>query len=336
MVKARKYVVTKHFSGVPKRTDFKIVEEELPPLQDGQILAKAEFISVDPYLRSYNSSKTIPYDQFSFQVAEVIESKNPDYPVGSRVVSHEGWRDYIILSPNTKSSDGLYTVYKLPDMQGLPASLGVGAVGMPGATAYFGLLELCKPQKGETLVVSGAAGAVGSLVGQIGTLRGVRVIGFAGSDDKVRWLEQELGFDHAYNYRTVNVSNALKEAAPNGVDCYFDNVGGELSSAVIAHMNPFGRVSVCGSISSYNEDPTQMPKATILQPAVVSKQIKIEGFHVTRWLNRWPEAFKELIEWIKSGKMVAQEHVTDGFDNLYDAFVGMLAGENKGKAVVKV
>ncbi|GBP37195.1 Prostaglandin reductase 1 [Eumeta japonica] len=336
MVKARKYVVTKYFSGVPKRTDFKIVEEELPPLQDGQILAKAEFISVDPYLRAYNRNKTIPYDQFSFQVAEVIESKNPDYPVGSRVVSHEGWRDYVILSPNTKPSDGLYTVYKLPDMQGLPASLGVGAVGMPGATAYFGLLELCKPQNGETLVVSGAAGAVGSLVGQIGKLRGLRVIGFAGSDDKVRWLKQELGFDHAYNYRTVNVSNALKEAAPNGVDCYFDNVGGEFSSTVIAHMNPFGRVSVCGSISSYNEDPTQMPKATILQPALVFKQLKVEGFLVPRWLNRWPEAFKELIEWIKSGKMVAQEHVTDGFDNLYDAFVGMLAGENKGKAVVKV
>ncbi|GBP37198.1 Prostaglandin reductase 1 [Eumeta japonica] len=163
-------------------------------------------------------------------------------------------------------------------MQGLPISLGVGAVGMSGATAYFGLLELCKPQKGETLVVSGAAGAVGSLVGQIGKLRGLRVIGFAGSDDKVRWLVQELGFDHAYNYlnyRTANVSNALKEAAPNGVDCYFDNVGGELNSAVIAHMNPFGRVSVCGSISSYNEDPTQMPKATILQPALVFKQLKV-------------------------------------------------------------
>ncbi|GBP37203.1 Prostaglandin reductase 1 [Eumeta japonica] len=277
MVKARTYVVTKYFSGVPKRTDFKIVEEELPPLQDGQILAKAEFISVDPYLRAYNRSKTIPYDQFSYQVAEVIESKHPDYPVGSRVVSHEGWRDYVILSPNTKPVEnalGIGPVYKLPDMQGLPISLGVGAVGMPGATAYFGLLELCNPQKGETLVVSGAAGAVGSLVGQIGKLRGLRVIGFAGSDDKVRWLEQELGYDHAYNYRTVNVSNALKEAAPNGVDCYFDNVGGELNSAVIAHMNPFGRVSVCGSISSYNEDPTQMPKATILQPALVSNNLK--------------------------------------------------------------
>ncbi|GBP37194.1 Prostaglandin reductase 1 [Eumeta japonica] len=336
-MKAKKYVVNKYFVGVPKREDFDIVEEELSPLQDGEILVKAEYISVDPYLRAYNRFLKPPYDQFSYQVAIVIESKDLEYPVGTRVVSHEGWRDYAILKPRSTSLDKeSRPVYKIPDLQGLPTSLSVGAVGMPGATAYFGFLELCRPRAGETLVVSGAAGAVGSLVGQIGKIHGLRVIGFAGSDDKVQWLTGELGFDHAYNYHTVDLASALKEAAPKGVDCYFDNVGGEFSSTVIQHMNEFGRVSCCGSISSYNADPLQSPKASILQPAIVFKQLKIEGFIVRRWQDRWPEAFEKLIQWIKSGKIVVQEHVTEGFENLYNAFVGMLAGENKGKAVVKI
>lgn len=207
---------------------------------------------------------------------------------------------------------------------------------MPGATAYFGFLEICKPKAGETVVVTGAAGAVGSLVGQIAKIKGCTVIGFAGSDDKVQWLEKELGFNKALNYKTVDVAKALKEAAPKGVDCYFDNVGGEISSIIISQMNEFGRVSVCGSISAYNEDPTKMPKATILQPSLVFKQLKIEGFIVWRWHDRWFEALSQLTEWIKDGKIIAKEHVTEGFDKVYDAFVGMLAGENHGKAVVKV
>ncbi|XP_028169764.1 prostaglandin reductase 1-like [Ostrinia furnacalis] len=336
MVKARKYVVKKHFQGVPKRDDFEVVEQELPPLKDGEILAKAEYISVDPYLRAYNGRNKVPYDQFSYQVAIVTESKNADYPVGTRVVSHKGWRDYTIMSPNSKAADPNDRVYKLPDLQGLSPSLGVGAVGMPGVTAYFGFLDICKPKAGETVVVTGAAGAVGSLVGQIAKIKGCRVIGFAGSDDKVQWLEKELGFDRAFNYKTVDVLKSLKEAAPNGVDCYFDNVGGEISSVILSQMNDYGRTSVCGSISAYNEDPKQMPKATIIQPALVFRQLKVEGFLVWRWDGRWHEAFADLVAWIKSGKLKTREHVTEGFDKLYDAFVGMLAGENTGKAVVKV
>ncbi|CAH2037152.1 unnamed protein product, partial [Iphiclides podalirius] len=230
----------------------------------------------------------------------------------------------------------LREVYKLPDMKGLSPSLGVGAVGMPGATAYFGFLEICKPERGETVVVTGAAGAVGSIVGQIARIKGCKVIGFAGSDYKVQWLEKELGFDKAFNYKTVNVTIALKEAAPNGVDCYFDNVGGEISSIIINQMNKFGRVAVCGSTSSLNEDAARLPKATILQPSMVSNQLKIQGFLIWEWFSRWPEAFSQLIQWIKSGELKAREHVTDGFDNIFDAFNGMLAGENTGKAIVKV
>ncbi|KAJ2937880.1 hypothetical protein O0L34_g18702 [Tuta absoluta] len=334
MVKARKYVVQRHFQGEPKRDDFQVATEELPPLKDGEILVKAEWISVDPYMRAYNLRHPTPYDQFGYQVAAVVESKAPEYKVGDKVVSHKGWRDYSILS-TAPSKDPGARIYKLPDMQGLSESLGVGAVGMPGVTAYFGLLELCQPKAGETVVVTGAAGAVGSLVGQIAKIKGCKVIGFAGSDAKVQWLQKECGFDKAYNYKTVNVLQALKEAAPKGVDCFFDNVGGEDSSIILSQMNDYGRIAVCGAISSYNEDPAKMPKCSVIQPSLVFKQLKMEGFLVWRWTDRWAEALVQLIQWIASGQLKTRETVTEGFDNVFDAFSGMLNGENTGKAVVK-
>ncbi|KPI93077.1 Prostaglandin reductase 1 [Papilio xuthus] len=334
MVKARKYVVKNYFKGVPKREDFEIVEYDLPPLKDGEILIKTEWISVDPYQRAYNKLSKIPYDQFGLQVGVVKESRNPKFPVGTKVVSHKGWCDYTIAKDGVQASP-LDHLYILPDFKGLSPSLAVGALGLIGLTAYAGFLEICKPKAGETVVVTGAAGAVGSLVGQIAKIKGCKVIGFAGSDDKVEWLEKELGFDKALNYKTVDVAKALKEAAPKGVDCYFDNVGGEISSIIINQMNKFGRVSVCGSISSYNEEGS-MPKATILQPAIISQNLMIQGFLVSEWRDLMPKVVPELVDWIKSGQLKAAEHVTEGFDNIFNAFVGMLAGENKGKAVVKV
>ncbi|XP_023942110.2 prostaglandin reductase 1-like [Bicyclus anynana] len=335
MVKARKYVVKQHFVGAPKRDDYEIVESDLPPIQNGEILVKTEWVSVDPYIRAYTSRFPVPFDQFSFQVGLVEESKDPRYPVGTRVMSHKGWCDYSIINANVANSP-FDMLYKLPDFKGLSSSLGVGALGMPGATAYFGFLEICQPKPGETVVVTGAAGAVGSLVGQIAKIKGCRVIGFAGSDDKVNWLEKDLGFDKAFNYKTVDVQKVLKDAAPKGIDCYFDNVGGEISSIIISQMNDFGRVSVCGSISSYNDDLTNLPKATILQVAIVMKQLKVEGFLVSRWRDRWPEAFADISKWIKSGNLKTREHITEGFENIFDAFLGMLNGDNTGKAVVKV
>lgn len=333
MVMARKYVVKKHFEGVPKRDDFEIVEYDLPAVQNGEILVKTEWIAVDPYQRAYNKRYPVPFDQFGYQIGVVEDSKDPRYPVGTRVVSHKGWCDYSVMNANVSNSPA-DVVYKAPDLKGLSPSLAIGAVGMPGATAYFGFLELCKPKTGETVVVTGAAGAVGSLVGQIAKIKGCRVIGFAGSDDKVDWLVKELGFDHAFNYKTIDIRKVLKEAAPKGVDCYFDNVGGEMSSIIMSQMNQYGRVSVCGSISAYNE--TSLPTAPIVQVDIVMKELKVEGFLVPRWISRWPEAFADLAKWIKSGQIKVKEHVTEGFDKIYDAFVGMLAGDNTGKSVVKI
>ncbi|CAG4949107.1 unnamed protein product [Colias eurytheme] len=335
MVKARKYVVIKYFEGFPKRDDFNIVEYELPPLQNGEILIKAEWLSVDPYQRAYNRKFPLPFDQFGFIVGVVEDSRNPRFQLGDKVVSHSCWSDYSIVNPNICNSK-LDIVYKLPDLRGLSPSLGISAISAVGATAYFGFLEICQPKAGETVVVTGAAGAVGSIVGQIAKIKGCKVIGFAGTDDKVAWLQKELGFDKAYNYKTCNVNEVLKVAAPNGVDCYFDNVGGEISSIIISHMNNFGRVSVCGSISAYNADVSRLPTAPILQLHLFMKQLKIEGFLAHRWFEQWPEAFEVLIKWVLEGKIKIKEHITEGFDNVFEAFVGMLAGKNTGKAIVKI
>ncbi|XP_063897759.1 prostaglandin reductase 1-like [Helicoverpa armigera] len=339
MVKARKYVVKKVFQGLPKREDFEIVEYELPALKNGEILVKVEWVSVDPYMRSYNSiaqvgSEFTPYDQFGYQIGLVKESRDARYPVGTRVVSHKGWCDYAVIDTNVPDKI-TGPMYKLPDLTGLSNSFGIGAAGMPGATAYFGLLEVCHPKEGETVVVTGAAGAVGSVVGQIAKIKGYKVIGFAGSDEKVKWLE-EIGFDKAINYKTADVAAALKEAAPGGVDCFFDNVGGDVSNDVIYQMNEFGRVAICGSISVYNLDRDKRPKGAMLQPVILGKQLRIEGFSLMRWLNQQSVAHEQLIKWIRSGKLIPREHVTEGFENIYDAFVGMLKGENVGKAVVKL
>ncbi|KAL0841449.1 hypothetical protein ABMA28_015131 [Loxostege sticticalis] len=343
MVKARKYVVKQVFKGTPKREDFEIVEYELPPLKDGEILIKTEWISVDPFQRASGQLGIVPYDMFGYLVGAVVESKNRKYPIGTKVVSFEGWCTYAIVNADAPPVNKFFnnTFYKLPDLQGLPESLGVGTIGMPGVSAYYGFLDVCKPKAGETVVISGAAGACGSIVGQIAKIKGCKVIGFTGSDVKVKRLESELGFDKAFNYKTVDVVKALKEAAPEGIDCYFDNVGGEISSAIISQMRPFGRVSIIGSISAYNgsgvNDYSNLPKATILQPFLLLNQITVQGFvYLNVEFSRWLESFDDFKKWIKSGQLKAPEHVTEGFDNLYDAFVGMLAGENFGKAVVKV
>lgn len=203
---------------------------------------------------------------------------------------------------------------------------------MPGNSAYFGFLEICTPKEGETVVVTGAAGAVGSLVGQIAKLKGCRVVGFTGSDEKCKWLEDELGFDKAINYKSGDVTKELKEAAPKGVDCYFDNVGGELSSTIIQQMNVFGRISVCGAISGYNDQQVLVPPA---QKFFVFNQLKMEGFLFNRWANRWLEGLTEMAQWIHAGKVKYHETITLGFNNMPQAFIEMLRGKNSNKAVVK-
>lgn len=199
-------------------------------------------------------------------------------------------------------------------------------------------MEICKPKPGETVAVTGAAGAVGMLVGQIAKIKGCKVIAFAGTNEKCDWLKKELGFDHVINYKSDNLKKQLAASAPNGIDCYFDNVGGELSSLILANMNLYGRVSVCGSISGYNtmNETIEFPKATIVQPSIVFQQLKIEGFIVYRWTDRWVEGITALRTWIEEGKLKYHETITDGFDNIPQAFIDMLRGKNTGKAVVRV
>ncbi|XP_049804088.1 prostaglandin reductase 1-like [Schistocerca nitens] len=333
MSKARKFVIASLFNGEPKVDDFSIEKEELPSLKNGQILCEAEYISVDPYQRAYTHMHKVGSTMIGSQVARIVESRSPEYPVGRHVVASLGWRDKTVMTMAPTDDDILPPVL-VPDYGDLPLSLALGVLGMPGATAYFGLLDICHPKPGEVVVVSGAAGAVGSIVGQIARIKGCKVIGIAGSDLKVKWLKEELGFDHAFNYKTVNVEKALKEAAPDGVDVYFDNVGGVQSRAVIANMRQRGRISVCGCISTYNS--TKVAMVPDVQIHVLGKELKMEGFIVTRWLGQWDKAFKEMAQWIKEGKLKYRETVTEGFENMPDAFIGMLRGENLGKAVVKV
>ncbi|KAJ8730398.1 hypothetical protein PYW07_017436 [Mythimna separata] len=341
MVKARKYVVIKRFNGMPKRSDFKIVEYELPPLPKDHILVKVEWVSVDPYVVAYNSLNKLPYDQRGYQIGLVIETKSKDYSVGTRVVTRHGWCNYCVVNPYAEIEDFYFNVkhpvaYKLKDWPGLPASYGIGALGLPGATAYYGLLKVCKPEKGETLVVTSAAGAVGSLVGQIAKMKGCKVIGVTGSDEKVKRLKKELGFDKAINYKTENIAEALALAAPDGIDIYFDNVGGDLSIAIMKQMKTRGRVALCGDVSIHNEVSSSANTLNIFQPIVLVKQLKVEGFVAFRWVSRRWSDLQELADWITSGKVKVKEHVTVGVDKIFDAFVGMLNGENYGKALVKI
>ncbi|XP_037294565.1 prostaglandin reductase 1 isoform X2 [Manduca sexta] len=255
---SRKYIVLNPFVGEPKKEDFQIVEEQLSDLKEDEFLAEAVYISVDPYQRM-KLGNVYPCDMIGGQIAKIIKSRNSEYPVGTFVMGHFGWRTHTITKPSNEKFCGQKPyMYVLPDFEDLPLSLGLGVCGRVGNTAYFGFTEICQPKWGETVVVSGAAGAVGSHVGQIAKILGCKVIGFAGTEEKCKWLVEELGFDHAANYKTVTVEKFLKENAPNGIDCYFDNVGGELSSIILAHMNNFGRVAVCGAISNYNEtDPAK-------------------------------------------------------------------------------
>ncbi|CAG0893160.1 unnamed protein product, partial [Darwinula stevensoni] len=319
-IRAKKWILLNEFVGEPKPSDFKLEEEDvlgenIGELQPGEFVIQAEYISVDPYLR-------------------VRLSRNNKYINGTAVVANVGWRTHTLITPETLRENFTGLVILPSCFSPLPISLALGTCGMPGNTAYFGFLELCQPKKGETVVVNAAAGAVGSLVGQIAKIKECRVIGYAGSDDKVEWLK-ELGFDHAYNYKTVDLAASLKEAAPNGVDCFFDNVGGEMTAVIMQHMNTFGRMAICGSISGYNDDRANMPKVPQWTPVVLFKQLRIEGFIVLRWMDRWNEGVQQMAEWVKEGQLKYRETVTTGFEKTPEAFIGMLKGENTGKAVVK-
>ncbi|GJQ76543.1 hypothetical protein Trydic_g2245 [Trypoxylus dichotomus] len=335
MVLAKKYIYVKPFDGMPTSENVKIVEEELPELKDGEYLVEAVYLSVDPYMRAYAPNYKVGDTMIGTQVAKIIQSKSGKFPVGKYVVGGFGWRTYTIRKDSISSTEwnGPYII----DIdEELSLSLALGILGMPGNTAYFGLLEICKPQPGETVVVSGAAGAVGSVVGQIAKIKGCRVVGIAGSDEKSEWLKS-IGFDAVINYKTEDLRQALAKAAPKRVDCYFDNVGGETSSIVLQNMNKYGRIAVCGAISGYlSKDMTQYPKATIVQRPMITFELTMRGFYVNQFLDRWQEAIAQNQQWIKEGKLKYRETVYEGFDNMLKGLVGVLKGENIGKAIVKI
>jgi len=335
MVKASKYIFARKFDGFPKSGDIKLVEEELPPLKDGEFLCEAEWLSLDPYMRPYMMRYPVGSTMIGSQVARVTESKHPDFPVGTYVNGHFGWRTHTISTGTMEESDTwMRNVMKVP-FTGQSRSLALGVLGMPGVTAYLGFLEICNPKEGEVVVISSAAGAVGSIVGQIAKLKGCKVIGYTGSDRKVNWLKK-IGFDHAYNYKKVDLDKTLKEAAPNGVDCYFDNVGGEFLETVASNMNAFGRVSVCGHVSEYNNALGQKPKGNSVSYLALGKQLVIQGFHVGRWTDKFPETIEILAKLVIEGEIKYEETIHEGFKNMPTAFFELLDGGNLGKMLVKV
>ncbi|XP_053158874.1 prostaglandin reductase 1 [Hemicordylus capensis] len=329
MGRAKSWILKKYFDGFPKLSDFELKEVDLPKLKDGEVLLESVFFSVDPYLRPYSKLYMKEGDVIiGSQVAKVVESKNPTYPVGVFVVSNSGWRTHFI-------SDGQGLFLMSPDWPAkLSRSLALGTIGMPGLTAYFALLEICRIKPGETVLINAAAGAVGSVAGQIAKIHGCKVVGCAGSEEKVAYLK-ELGFDEVFNYKTVkSLKEALQKASPDGYDCYFDNVGGEFSSVALEQMKKFGRIAVCGAISLYNDTVPQ--KGPYIQMTMILKELRMEGFVVSRWANRKDEGLKALLKWVEEGKIKCHEHVTAGFENMPAAFMGMLKGENTGKAIIKV
>ncbi|XP_072232185.1 prostaglandin reductase 1-like [Leuresthes tenuis] len=329
MVQAKSWILAKHFDGFPKKSDFQLQVEELPEPKDGEVLLEAVFLSVDPYMRPFSKLYMKEGDtMIGTQVAKVIQSKNPAFPVGSHVVGNCGWRSHVL-------SDGTGLIPLMSDWpKDVSLSLALGTIGMPGLTALFGTEEVLKLQKGETLLVNAAAGAVGTVVGQIAKIKGCKVVGSAGSDAKVAYLK-ELGFDEAFNYKTVSsLEEALKKASPDGYDCFFENVGGIFSSVAIQQMKNFGRIAVCGSISTYNDAAPQTGPYPLI--TINMKQLKIEGLMQSRWEKDHPEGLKKLMAWLKQEKLKCREHITNGFENMPAAFMGMLQGENTGKAIIAV
>jgi NADPH-dependent curcumin reductase CurA len=329
----RKFTLAARPVGMPKPSDFKLVEEPVPTPGDGEMIVKALYISVDPYMRgrmndakSYAAPVPIGGVMVGGVVGQVIESKNSKFKIGDIVQGEFGWQEYAL-----SNGQGVRKI----DPSIAPISTAIGILGMPGLTAYFGLLDIGQPKPGETVVVSGAAGAVGMAVGQIAKIKGCRVIGIAGSDEKVKYIVDELGFDGAFNYKTTkNYVEKLKELCPNGIDVYFDNVGGPITDAVIPLLNVKARLAICGQISQYNvEKPEQGPRWLW---ALIVKQARVEGFLVFQFFDRFTAAAAEMAGWIKEGKLKYREDIVEGFDNLPQAFIGMLQGDNLGKRLVKV
>jgi len=333
MTTTRQIILKNRPIGRPDETNFEIVQNTLPPLHKDEVLIKTIYLSMDPYLRNMMNETEFVGPSFQIgqvfgglTVGEVVESASNMYTSGDFVSGMWGWQTYANVS-----TDQLTKIN--PDLG--PVSTALGVLGISGLTAYFGMTEIGKPSADETVVISGAAGAVGMLAGQIAKTFGARVIGITGSDEKNEYLQKELGYDAAINYReSSDLLNSLKNAAPDGIDIYFDNVGGEISDAVLHHINPGARIPISGQIAQYNiGEPEMGPRIGML---LVKNTALMQGFSFTNYSSRFPEALDRLSGWIKEGKLKYKEHIIEGFENAPNAFSGLFSGKNIGKLLVKI
>ena len=323
--------------GEASTANFKLVAGETPPLADGQVLVRHHFLSLDPYMRGrMNDAKSYAVPQPLGQVmqggtaGEVIESRSPKFQPGDKVVGMGGWQQYSVV--NVDQPGALRKV----DTTHVPLSHYLGAVGMPGVTAWYGLVKIIEPKAGQTLVVSAASGAVGSAFGALAKARGCRTIGIAGGPEKCRYVKEDLGFDACLDYKqhedAASLSKALKDAAPDGVDGYFENVGGMVMNAVMLRMNAGSRLALCGMIAGYDGQPIPMAYPQL----ILTNRMKIQGFIVSEHMEVWPEALQELATLVGTGKLKPRESVAQGLESAPEAFLGLLKGRNFGKQLVKL
>jgi NADPH-dependent curcumin reductase len=335
--RSRQIVLAARPKGKPELSDFRLEDTALPTPVSGQLLLEVQYLSLDPYMRgrmsdakSYAAPQPLNEVMIGGTAGEVVESRNPHFKAGDKVVGMGGWQEYAVVDADQRG------VLQKVDATHIPLSAFLGAVGMPGVTAWYGLVKIIAPKAGETVVVSSAAGAVGGAVGQLAKVRGARVVGIAGGPDKCRMVKEELGFDECIDYRQhpdlKSMSGALKAACPNGVDGYFENVGGVLLDAVMLRSNAFARVAMCGMIAGYNGEPIPMT----LPQLILTNRMKVEGFIVSEHMEVWPEALKELGTLVATGKLKYKESVAQGLQNAPDAFFGLLKGKNQGKQLVKL
>jgi NADPH-dependent curcumin reductase len=318
-------------------SNFKLVSTQTPALQDGQVLVRHHYLSLDPYMRgrmnegkSYAQPQPLGEVMIGGTVGEVVESRSPKFSVGDKVVGMGGWQEYSVV-------DGAQVgALRKVDTTHVPLSHYLGAVGMPGVTAWYGLVKIIEPKAGETMVVSAATGAVGSAFGALAKVRGCRVVGIAGGPDKCKYAVDELGFDACVDYKqhkdAASLSKALKEACPNGIDGHFENVGGMVMDAVLSRMNAFGRIAVCGMIAGYDGQPLPMAYPQL----ILTNRLKIQGFIVSEHMEVWPEALKELGTLVATGKLRPRETIAQGIESAPEAFLGLLKGKNFGKQLVKL
>ena len=338
VLKNRRVVLSAHPVGFPKETDFELIEDSLPETNDGELLLRTLYLSLDPYMRgriskarSYTAGVEAGQTMVGGTVSMVETSRNSKYNSGDIVLGYSGWQEYEV-------SDG-QGLHKLDPVHGPnPISTALGVMGMPGLTGYVGLLDIGRPQSGETVVVSSAAGAVGSVVGQIAKLHDCQTVGIAGTTDKCQYTIDEFGFDTCINYNDEDFAARLSKACPNGIDIYFENVGGKVFDSAYNLMNDGGRIPVCGMISRYNDTglpdgPDTLPR---LMRAILTRRLLVQGYIVTDHGDRLGAFLSDMSNWINDGSVRYREHVTEGLENAVSAFQGLLRGENTGKAVVKV